>query len=213
MGVGRRRLTGGARRGYVSGPLSGGSGGCYMKRVSYVLVPSAFGTLGIVWRETEEGPKVSRVLLPNEQTPAQDVVWMAFPDASPLSCPAIAELGEHIQRFLEGDAVVFGLDLMALERCSEFQRSVLLAEHRIPRGWVSTYGRIARSLGVPGGARAVGGALARNPFPIIIPCHRAIRSDGQLGGFQGGLEMKRSLLELEGVEISQMGKVLMDRLF
>ncbi|MDY6877539.1 MAG: methylated-DNA--[protein]-cysteine S-methyltransferase [Chloroflexota bacterium] len=184
-----------------------------MQTVSYILVPSAFGTLGIVWRETGEGPKVSRVLLPHEQTPAQEVVRAAFPDASPLSCPAIAELGERMQRFLEGDAVVFELHLVALAKCSEFQRSVLLAEHRIPRGWVSTYGRIAQSLGVPGGARAVGGALARNPFPIIIPCHRAIRADGQLGGFQGGLEMKRSLLELEGVEISRAGTVLTDRLF
>ncbi|MEE9618423.1 MAG: MGMT family protein [Anaerolineae bacterium] len=102
---------------------------------------------------------------------------------------------------------------MALERCSEFQRRVLLAEHRIPRGWVSTYGRIAIRVGVPGGARAVGGALARNPFPIIIPCHRAIRSDGQLGGFQGGLRMKQSLLELEGIEVAQTGKVLTDRLY
>ncbi len=184
-----------------------------LKPASYALVPSAFGTLGIVWRGTEEGPRVSRVLLPNEQTPAQDVVGMAFPDAKPLSCPAIAELGERIQRFLEGNAVDFELSLMALERCSEFQRGVLLAEHRIPRGWVSTYGRIARSLGVPGGARAVGGALARNPFPIIIPCHRAIRSDGRLGGFQGGLRMKQSLLELEGVEVAQTGKVLTDRLY
>ena len=138
---------------------------------------------------------------------------MAFPDAGLLSCPAIAELGRRIQRFLEGDAVGFELSLLALERCSEFQRRVLLAEHEIPRGWVSTYGRIARSLGVPRGARAVGRALSRNPFPIIIPCHRAIRSDGQLGGFQGGLKMKQALLELEGVEVAQTGRVLTDRFY
>jgi len=184
-----------------------------LEPVWYVLVPSVFGTLSVVWRETEKGPKVSRVFLPNEQTPAQDVARMTFPDASLLSCPAVAALGERIQRFLEGDAVGFGLSLIVLERCSEFQRRVLLAEHKIPRGWVSTYGRIARSLGVPGGARAVGSALSRNPFPIIIPCHRAIRSDGQLGGFQGGLKMKRSLLELEGVKVAQTGKALTDRFY
>jgi methylated-DNA-[protein]-cysteine S-methyltransferase len=88
-----------------------------------------------------------------------------------------------------------------------------LAEYRIPRGWISTYGRIARHLGTPGGARAVGGALARNPFPIIIPCHRAIGANSELGGFRGGLEMKRALLELEGVEFSQTGKVLTDRIY
>jgi methylated-DNA-[protein]-cysteine S-methyltransferase len=78
---------------------------------------------------------------------------------------------------------------------------------------VSTYGRIARHLAIPGGARAVGRALARNPFPIIIPCHRAIRSDGRLGGFQGGPAMKRALLELEGVECSSTGRVSAERLY
>jgi methylated-DNA-[protein]-cysteine S-methyltransferase len=138
---------------------------------------------------------------------------MAFVGAGPLSCPAITALGERIQAFLEGQAVDFELNLIALDQCSESQKRVLLAEYRIPRGWVSTYGRIARNLGMPGGARAVGGALAHNPFPIIIPCHRAVRSNGELGGFQGGLKMKQALLELEGVEFSQPGKVRMNRVY
>jgi methylated-DNA-[protein]-cysteine S-methyltransferase len=179
----------------------------------YTLLPSAFGTFGIVWQETDERPKVHRVFLPHERTPVENLVQMAFVDASPLSCPAITELGERIQRFLEGEAVDFDLEIVALERCSEFQRRVLLAEYRIPRGWVSTYGRIARSLGIPGGARAVGRALSRNPFPIIIPCHRAIRSNGELGGFQGGQKMKRALLELEGIQFSPSGKVLTNRIY
>jgi methylated-DNA-[protein]-cysteine S-methyltransferase len=184
-----------------------------MNPLSHHLLPSTFGTLGIVWQETEEGPKVHRILLPSERTSVGDLIQEAHVNANPLSCPAITALGERIQGFLKGEAVDFELDLIALERCSEFQRRILLAEHNIPRGWVSTYGRIARHLGVPGAARAVGSALARNPFPIIIPCHRAIRSDGSLGGFQGGLEMKRALLKLEGVEFSQSGKVVMSRVY
>ena len=180
---------------------------------TYLLVSSAFGTLGVVWWETEVGPKVYRVFLPDEQTPVQDVVRIAFPGATLLSCPTIAELGEQMQCFLEGGAVDFELNFLALERCSMFQRRVLLAEHKIPRGWVSTYGRIARSLGVPGGARAVGGALSRNPFPIVIPCHRAIMSSRALGGFQGGLKMKQALLELEELEIAPTGKVLTDQFY
>ena len=175
-----------------------------MEPLSYTLLPSAFGTFSLVWQKTEKGPKVHRVLFPHEQTPA---------GASPLSCPAITELGERIQAFLEGEAIDFELGILALERCSEFQRRVLLAEYEIPRGWISTYGRMARHLGIPGDARAVGGALSRNPFPIIIPCHRAIRANGELGGFRGGLEMKRVLLELEGVEFSQTGKVLTNRIY
>ena len=66
---------------------------------------------------------------------------------------------------------------------------------------------------MPNSARAVGGALARNPFPIIIPCHRAIKSNGELSGFRGGLKMKRALLELEGVEFSQDGRVITNRIY
>ncbi len=97
---------------------------------------------------------------------------------------------------------------MDLGRCRPFQRRVLLAEHSIPRGSVSTYGRIARRIGRPGSARAVGRALSLNPFPIVIPCHRALRSDLSLGGYQGGLAMKRRLLEMEGVVFDKAGRAV-----
>ena len=179
----------------------------------YMLLPSAFGTFGLTWQEVEKGPSVQRVFLPRARMPVEEVVRATFAGARPSSCPAIAELGERIQRFLRGEVVDFGLGLIALERCSEFQARVLLAEHGIPRGWVSTYGRIARRLGVSGGARAVGSALAQNPFPIIVPCHRAVRSNGELGGYQGGLEMKRALLEFEGVAFTREGKVEMKMVY
>jgi methylated-DNA-[protein]-cysteine S-methyltransferase len=72
---------------------------------------------------------------------------------------------------------------------------------------------IARHLGSPSGGRAVGRALATNPFPLLIPCHRAVRSTGELGGYQGGVDIKRRLLEMEGVEFTTSGKVVMDRIF
>jgi len=179
----------------------------------YLSLPSDFGAFSVVWRETEVGPRVYRIFLPRERASSEDLVQTTFVGAGPLPHPAIAKLGEQIQSFLEGDPVDFELDPIALETCSEFQRRVVLAEYQIPRGWVSTYGRIARHLGVEGGARAVGGALSRNPFPIVIPCHRAIRSNGQLGGYQGGLEMKRALLELEGVGVSVKGRILTPRVY
>ena len=184
-----------------------------MKPFSHVLLPSAFGTLGIVWQETAMGPKVYQVILPGESAPVEDIIQTIFGGAVQQSCPPIRELGEQIQSFLKGEVIVFDLDIVALEGRSEFQRRVLLAEYGIPRGWVSTYGRIARHLGVPGGARAVGRALATNPFPIIIPCHRAILSNGGLGGFQGGQKMKRALLKMEGIEVSHAGKVLTNRIY
>jgi methylated-DNA-[protein]-cysteine S-methyltransferase len=184
-----------------------------LKSFYYTTVPSAFGTLSIVWRETSEGAKVHRLLLPGEGIPAEEVMRTTCAGIRPLSNPAIRLLTEQIQSFLKGEAVDFQESLIDLGQCSEFQRKVLLAEHQIPRGWVSTYGRIARSLGIPNAARAVGTALSRNPVPIIIPCHRAIRSNGELGGFRGGLDMKRTLLELEGVEFSTAGKVLGGRFY
>ncbi|MCK4795669.1 MAG: MGMT family protein, partial [Desulfobacteraceae bacterium] len=77
----------------------------------------------------------------------------------------------------------------------------------------STYQRIATHLGSPNGARAVGNALATNPFPIIIPCHRAIRSDRSLGGYQGGLDMKRILLEMEGIDFDDTGRAATEDFF
>ena len=180
---------------------------------SYTLLSSPFGTLGLVWRDGPVGPVVHRVFLPSEQTFTEDLARRTFPDAVRGTCEAITRLARHIQGYLAGEPRVFELSLIALETCPEFRRRVLRAEHGIPRGWVSGYGRTARHLGIPGGARAVGNALANNPFPIIIPCHRAIRSDGGLGGFQGGLKMKRALLELEGIEISPSGRVLTQNVY
>jgi len=177
----------------------------------YVLIPSAFGALGLVWRWRVTGALVQRVLLPQAGATTEELVLQEFPTALSASCPAVTDLGEAMRRFLEGEAVEFSLDAIAWDQTSRFQQRVLRAEHGIPRGWVSTYGRIARHLGVSGGARAVGRALASNPFPIVIPCHRAIRAGGELGGYQGGVEMKRALLELEGVRFSATGRVVMGK--
>jgi methylated-DNA-[protein]-cysteine S-methyltransferase len=91
------------------------------------------------------------------------------------------------------------LNMPCLDHCSKFQQKVLRAASAIPRGKVSTYQRLAKQIGNSKAARSVGRALANNPFPIMIPCHRVIRSDGSLGGYQGGLKMKRALLKKEGV--------------
>jgi len=93
------------------------------------------------------------------------------------------------------------LNLPSIDQCSKFQQKVLRAVYAIPRGKVSTYQLIAKQIGQPKAARAVGRALASNPFLLIIPCHRVIRSDGALGGYQGGLKMKRALLKKEGVQL------------
>jgi methylated-DNA-[protein]-cysteine S-methyltransferase len=84
---------------------------------------------------------------------------------------------------------------------TEFQLRVWRALGEIPYGTVRNYGDVARAIGQPGAARAVGGAVGSNPLPIVIPCHRVIASDGTIGGFSGGLAIKHRLLAIEGAEL------------
>lgn len=147
------------------------------------------------------------IFLPDRRRSIGKRVRDGFGGEPPRSCPAIDDVGSAIRRYLAGKPVRFDLRVLHFPLCSSFQERVLRAEYAIPRGSVSTYGRIARHLGAPRAARAVGRALATNPFPIVIPCHRAIRSDGSLGGYGGGLPMKRALLEMEGVVFTPSGRV------
>jgi methylated-DNA-[protein]-cysteine S-methyltransferase len=175
----------------------------------YRSYPSRFGDILLIWqKEDEPNPLVRRVLLPSDQELTDLLLRTVYAGAAPGDCPGIAALVDDMDRYLHGEPVTFSPDQLALEDCLPFQRLALLAEHAIPRGRVSTYGTLAKRIGHPGAARAVGTALARNPFPILIPCHRAVRSDGHLGGFAGGLEMKRALLALEGVRLDDEGRVL-----
>jgi methylated-DNA-[protein]-cysteine S-methyltransferase len=185
--------------------------GSPMEPQHYIALPSNFGTLAIVWQVIGAQARVWQIWLPRSGQSGEQRALATQPTLRLHSHPDIARVGEQVQRFLQGQDVTFDLACAALERCSRFQQRVLVAEHGIPRGWVSTYGRIARHLGVPAGARAVGRSLARNPFPIIIPCHRAVRANGELGGYQGGVAMKRALLELEGVPFTAAGRVAMRR--
>ncbi len=92
-----------------------------------------------------------------------------------------------------------------------WDRLVLEAVRAIPRGQVASYGEVARRIGRPGAARAVGGAVGRNPVGLLIPCHRVIAGDGSLGGYgasawggrEAALALKRALLALEGVELAR----------
>lgn len=161
----------------------------------------------------DDMPEICHVLLSIPGLSAEDRARSLYPDASDSSCPEIDVVGKGILTFLEGGDVVFPTDLMAMSLCTPFQEAVLRVEHHIPRGRVSTYRLIARCLGRDKGSRAVGNALARNPFPLLIPCHRAIRSDRSPGGFQGGSDMKRRLLEMEGIEFDPEGRVASGRFY
>jgi O-6-methylguanine DNA methyltransferase len=114
----------------------------------------------------------------------------------------VAPLLEELQEYFEGNRTRFGFtpDLFG---CTPFQKKVLSAAAGIPYGQTRSYGWLAGQAGSPRSARAVGQVMARNPVPIIIPCHRVVGSTGDLCGFGGGaqrLDLKRKLLAIEGIE-------------
>ncbi|MFX1477476.1 MAG: methylated-DNA--[protein]-cysteine S-methyltransferase [Promethearchaeota archaeon] len=184
-----------------------------MNNLYYTTFSSQFGTFTIVWNENNTQLKIQRIYLSDPELKSEEKALESFKQIKVGSSSSIEALGKKIQRFLNGEKIKFDLDLVDFNKCFDIQKKVLLAEYEIPRGWISTYKRIAEKIGIPKGARVVGNALAKNPFPIIIPCHRAIKTNGELGGFQGGLPMKRTLLEMEGIEFSNRGKVITDRIY
>lgn len=129
----------------------------------------------------------------------------------PGSGPAtalVAEAATQLDAYLEGRRRTFDLPLDLVGR-SAWDRAVLDGVGGVPWGRVTSYGRVARRVGRPGAARAVGGAVGRNPVGIMIPCHRVVAGDGTIGGYGGDwlgsrealLEVKRELLRIEGVAL------------
>ena len=117
-------------------------------------------------------------------------------------------LANQLERYFKKDLQCFDTAI-DISRLTEFRQRVLCLTMQIPYGTVTTYGQLAVQAGSPRAARAVGAALAANPVPIIIPCHRVIAGSGALSGFSGagGLQMKKLLLNLEGADLTQFKKV------
>ena len=111
----------------------------------------------------------------------------------------LADVVAQVVDFVDGRRTKFDLAL-DLSFMTPFQQAVLLECSKIPRGQVASYAEIARRVGKPLAFRAVGNTMRINPIPIVIPCHRVVGSDG-IGGYGGGLPMKRQLLALEGIEL------------
>lgn len=106
------------------------------------------------------------------------------------------DLAERLRTYFDGHRVAFP-DELDLGEATPFQRQVWVATRLIPYGQTRSYAWVAEQLRQPGAARAAGQALSRNPLPVIVPCHRVLKSDGSIGGFRGGVEMKRYLLAME----------------
>jgi len=117
--------------------------------------------------------------------------------------PAMGRFIAALERYFGGAEPGISARELDLEGVSSFARRVYEELMKVRFGELTTYGELARRVGVPGGARAVGGALGRNPLAIFIPCHRVVAAGGRLGGFGAGPGWKRRLLEHEGWRLKE----------
>ena len=165
--------------------------------VSYDFTDSPVGELLVA--ATERG--LCRISFDPE--PEAELAWLAQAyGLRVLRSPRpLEEPRRELDEYFEGRRSEFDLavDLAALP---SFQQLVLAELQRVPYGATATYGGLAKRIGKPRAARAVGGALNKNPVPIVVPCHRIVGSSGSLVGYAGGLQRKQQLLALEGAVLA-----------
>jgi methylated-DNA-[protein]-cysteine S-methyltransferase len=169
--------------------------------VSYALFPTAIGVLGIAWGARG----VVGVFLPEASEAAtRRRIARRYPSAHESAPPAEVQRAiDAIAALLRGErADLTGIEL-DMQAVPELHRRIYAVARRIPPGATSSYGELAARLGDPQLARDVGAAMARNPFSLVVPCHRVLAADGKLGGFsaRGGTDTKLRLLSIEGVQM------------
>ena len=140
---------------------------------------------------------ICRIILPGD-TDQQLYECSRKTQSSPLTEEAAAMLTAYIR----GETICFSALPVDLGAVTPFRAEILKMIRVIPAGEVRSYGEIAMMAGIPRAARAIGGAMASNPIPIIIPCHRIVAGDGKLTGFSaaGGISFKKLLLAMEGID-------------
>lgn len=158
---------------------------------------SPIGPLLLVGKAQQGIDILSQIVLPKEGIAADpQPEWVHHPGC-------YAEAARQLDEYFAAGRRVFDLPLAPAG--TAFQHKVWAVLQQIGYGRVQTYGNIAMRLGKPRSARAIGQANGANPIPIIIPCHRVIAASRQLGGYSGGLEIKRRLLAVEGIKVNENG--------
>jgi methylated-DNA-[protein]-cysteine S-methyltransferase len=167
-------------------------------RLNYLIFNTGLGWVGVIG--SEDGLK--RLTLPQA---SPEHVWRVFDESSSkwrdtvvseAQADYFGDLPDRIRDYLDGKSVSFA-DKLDLGQATSFQRQVWKTTQSIPYGQTRSYAWIASRVGMPRASRAVGQAMARNPLPIVIPCHRVVGSDGSLVGFGGGTHLKQRLLRIE----------------
>jgi methylated-DNA-[protein]-cysteine S-methyltransferase len=161
-------------------------------RIEYGQVESPVGTIDIAARDG----RLCALRFHDRDSSIREMLARRIENTDEGDLPAGHPIIERLHAYFDGD--ISALDAIEVETGgTAFQRSVWAQLRRIPAGETASYGEVAAAIGVPGAVRAVGTANGSNPVGIVIPCHRVIRSSGDLGGYGGGLDRKRWLLAHE----------------
>ena len=174
-----------------------------MTAQGFALFDTAIGRCAIAW--SERGILAMQLPEAAERT-TRARVTRRFPQAREASPPAAVRRAiESIAALLRGDPRDLSAVALDMEGVPPFHRRVYAAARKIPPGATLSYGQIAARLGAPHSARAVGQALGRNPFAILVPCHRVLAAGGKPGGFSanGGVATKLRLLAIEGTRADE----------
>jgi methylated-DNA-[protein]-cysteine S-methyltransferase len=165
------------------------------KTLLYHICPTVFGYGAILFQTRPF--LVKSIFLPrSHKSPLTKDIQRVGP-AEPGHTPAVLNLCKVMKLYFKGVPVKTPWKFLDLGGLTPLQRAVLETVAEVPRGEVRSYGEIAAQVGHPRASRFIGTTLAQNPFPIFIPCHRIVRTDGSLGGFSGGTDLKKRMLALE----------------
>ena len=173
-----------------------------MTASGFALFDTAIGRCGVAWGEGG----VAGIQLPEageRETRAR--MLQRFPVAGEVPPPPeVQRVIDRIVALLRGEVSDLSTIALDMDQVPAFHRRVYEAARAIPPGTTLSYGDVAARAGAPGAARAVGQALGRNPFPIVVPCHRVLAAGGKIGGFsaQGGIATKRRMLAIEGAQLN-----------
>lgn len=178
-----------------------------MTLFKYIIEKSPIGEITIIWRKKPQF-QIEEIILSNPNQTSSQIAKEKYEQEDILSInkksKQLNKVVKELNNYFNEKDYKFSLEYLNLDKFTPFQRKVLETEFNTKKGTVNTYKDLAKEAGSPKAYRAVGNALSQNPYPIIIPCHRTVKSDRTIGGFGGmreGLESKKILLELDGLMI------------
>ena len=163
----------------------------------YAIFNTGWGDFGFV----EHDSRILATFLPRTRREIERSIRSSWPDAVEAS-DSLPRFRRAVVHYYQGKQIRFPIEI-DLRSLPPFYRLVLEACRRIPYGQTASYADLARAAGKPNAARAVGGAMSRNPLPLVVPCHRVLRADGSIGGYSSthGIDEKTRLLKLEGATL------------